>query len=190
MATSTDFDDQTITSAAAPLLDTAVFASPKASARFDIGPGSISSFLYRTFPMIAPARIEFAVSMRIDRATTAQLNLMELRFGFPYSAIFLATDGVSASVVFGHSDNDGGTSYDATPLGKDLPRGQWTRVAWVVETGAAPNISVSIGGESRATKVPLVGFKAATGLTFVAGFTTATTGSDVKLWVDDVVADF
>ncbi|HSO34416.1 MAG TPA: hypothetical protein VLT33_17900 [Labilithrix sp.] len=68
--TSTDFQSQLVVGAAAPQLDTAVFASAPASARFDLGPTTTRAFLSRPFPVSTPGRIELAMSMRIEGPPT------------------------------------------------------------------------------------------------------------------------
>lgn len=188
--TTTDFEDQELASAPGPELDTTVFSSPPASARFAIDPTTSRAFLFRTFPVSTPARIEYSMSMRIDGPADGYLDLMEIRFGAIDSAIFLTMNGVAAQMSHAHSDGDGGTQYDETPLGRDIPRGTWTRIAWVIETGASPTLSISLDGASVVTKKPLATFTTTTGVTFIAGYTDCNVTGNLRLWTDDIVASF
>lgn len=188
--TSTDFEDQELVNATAPELDTSVFSSPPASARFAVDPTSTRAFLFRTFPVSTPVRIDYAMSMRIDGPPDGQVDLMEIRFGNIDSAIFLEMDGVAAHLSHAHSDGDGGTQYDPTPLGRDIPRGTWTRIAWVIETGASPTLSISLDGASVVSKKPLATFTTASGVTFIAGYTDSSVTGGLRLWTDDIVASF
>ncbi|CAN5914538.1 hypothetical protein BH11MYX4_BH11MYX4_02380 [soil metagenome] len=190
--TATDFQSQLVVGAAAPQLDTAVFASAPASARFDLGPMTTRAFLSRTFPVSTPGRIELAMSMRIEGPTDTRVDLMEMRFGNVDASIYLSVNGTSTSVTHAYrGGGDGGYTADATRLSQDLPRDRWTRVALVVETGASPTLSVSLDGALLVSKKALAAFTSADGVTFIAGYTdAATNGKSLRVWVDDVVADF
>jgi hypothetical protein len=189
--TSTDFESVHPESTSQPLLDTAVFTSAPASGAFALTPTATRSYLVRTFPVVTPPRIEYAMSLRVDAPADAQFDLMEIRFGAVEATLFLSVDGVSAVMRHSHGIADGGRVSESIPLGKELPRGVWTRVAWVIETGAAPTLSVSFDGTPVLTRKPLATFTASAGVTFVAGCTDSKpVGPTVRVWSDDVVATF
>ncbi|HSO34417.1 MAG TPA: hypothetical protein VLT33_17905 [Labilithrix sp.] len=116
---------------------------------------------------------------------------MEIRFGNIDAAIYLSVNGTATFVTHAYPGADGGVTADSTRLSQDLPRDRWTRVAWVVETGASPTLSVSLDGTLLVSKKALAAFTSADGVTFIAGYTdAATNGKSLRVWVDDVIADF
>jgi hypothetical protein len=191
VATSTDFENAHPESAAAPVLDTATFTSPPSAARFDVTPSGTRSYLFRTFPVPTPRRIELAMSLRVDGPDDADIDLMEIRFGGLDAALYLSLEGEVPSINHAYGKADGGRETDSIPLGPKMPRATWSRVGWVVETGASPTLSVTIDGTPVLTGRALAPFTARDGVTLVAGCTDSDPqGATVRIWADDVSARF
>lgn len=188
--TATDFEGQTVLAIPAPRLDTAELRSPPASALFELSSTNTRSYLYRTFGGITPARVELAESMRIEAPDAASLDLMEIRFGDIDAAIYLTRAGDVLRIVESYGLADGGRQSLAFPLPVTMPAARWMRLAWVVETGPSPTLTILIDGATVLDKKPLAPFTSAGGVTFIAGCTDATPVGDVKIRVDDVVANF
>lgn len=189
--TSTDFENAHPQSVAAPVLDTAVFTSPPSAARFDLSPSGTRSYLFRTFPVPTPRRIELAMSLRVEGPDAANVDLMEIRFGGSDASLYLVLKGDVPSIRHFYARADGGKANDSIPLGAKMPRATWSRVAWVVELGASPTLSVTIDGAPVLTGKALAPFTAGDGVTLIAGCTDSEPqGSTVRVWADDVTARF
>lgn len=181
------FDDTFASGAQTGVPDNEVFFSPTMSARFAVTGDGQQTFLSRAFTNVPlPARVEYAMSMRVD--APSYLDLMEVRFGDPPTLfVFLArsTDG-SLRIVAPYVAADGGDGAVEQTFGTQIVPGRWARYSLVIDTVASTaTVSVDghVVGQLVLTLVPVT-----PRLAFIAGITD--NRGAATIWVDDVVADF
>jgi len=189
LKTATDFEAQSTAGAPQPRLDSSQATSPPASALFELSDSNKVSYLLRTFDGPAAARIELSASLRVDGVGSSDMDLMELRFGDIDAAVFLQRYGEKLSILEAYG-TDGGSDTLGIPLLVTLPFGRWMRVGLVLVTGASPTLTVSVDGTMVVDRRALVPFKSSGVLTIIAGCTDSVPSGTVKLWYDDVVANF